>query len=119
MRFLKYLFLAALAIVLTTLALANRDAVTITLLPDELATLFNFNVAASVPLFLIILASMIAGIFVGFVWEWFREMKHRSNASAQRRDKERLEREVTRLKAKQPLSETDDVLALLETGAAR
>jgi uncharacterized integral membrane protein len=119
MRYLKFAFLAVLAIVLATLALANRSSVPIRLLPDELSTLFGFNFEAQLPLFVIILASMIAGIFVGFVWEWFREMKHRSDATTQRRHKEKLEREVNRLKAKEPKSETDEVLALLEPDAAR
>jgi len=119
MRYLKYAFLGALAIVLSTLALANRTEVPIRLLPDELEALFGFNLSANLPLFIIILAGVIAGILVGFVWEWFREMKHRSEATSQRRDKERLEREVKRLKSKEPKSETDEVLALLEPDAAR
>jgi uncharacterized integral membrane protein len=119
MRYVKYAFLVVLALVLTTLALANRGDVEIRLLPDELATLFGFNMAASLPLFLIILASLIAGILVGFVWEWFREHKHRAEATAQKREKDKLEREVRRLKEKEPKTETDEVLALLETGPAR
>jgi len=119
MRYLKYAFLAALAIVLTTLALANENIVSIRLLPDELAALFGFNLEAQLPLFLIILASLIAGIFVGFVWEWFREMRHRSNASSYRREKEKLEREVEKLKKHEPRTEADEVLALLEPNAAR
>jgi uncharacterized integral membrane protein len=119
MRYLKYAFLVLLALVLTTLALANRAPVEIRLLPDELAALFGFNFSASLPLFLIILASLIAGILVGFVWEWFREHKHRAEATTQKREKDKLEREVKRLKEKEPQSETDEVLALLETGPVR
>jgi len=119
MRYLKYAFLAILALVLTTLALANRASVEIRLLPDELAQLFGFNLQASLPLFLIILAGLIAGILIGFVWEWFREHKHRAEASNQRRNREKLEREVKRLKDKEPKSETDEVLALLEPDTAR
>lgn len=119
MRYVKYAFLVVLAAVLTTLALANRAPVEIRLLPEDLATLFGFNAVAALPLFLIILASLIAGIFVGFVWEWFREHKHRAEATAQRREKDKLEREVRRLKEKEPKTETDEVLALLETGTAR
>lgn len=119
MRYLKYAFLAILALVLTTLALANRAPVEIRLLPDELAGLFGFNLQASLPLFLIILGGLVAGILVGFVWEWFREHKHRTEASAQRREREKLEREVRRMKEKEPKSETDEVLALLETGTVR
>lgn len=119
MRYIKYLFLAAVALVLTTLALANRDPVSIRLLPDELASLFGFNIAGDLPLFLIILGGLVAGIFVGFVWEWFREMKIRSQASTHRRDKEKLEREVKRLSASKPKSETEEVLALLDADPAR
>jgi uncharacterized integral membrane protein len=119
MRYLKSAFLALLAILLATLALANRAPVEIRLLPDELATLFGFNASAALPLFLIILAGLIAGILVGFVWEWFREHKHRAEATAQRREKARLEREVERLREKEPRTEKDEVLALLEAGPAR
>lgn len=117
MRYLRYVFLALLAICLLVLALANRDAVTLTLLPDEIATFAGFNHAVSLPLFLVIFAGIVAGVVIGFVWEWFREHKHRAEAAAQRRERQRLEREVNRLK---PDSEKqgDDVLALLESPRA-
>jgi lipopolysaccharide assembly protein A len=71
----------------------------------------------SLPLFLVIFAGIIAGVVIGFVWEWFREHKHRAEAVTHRREREKLEREVSRLK---PATErqTDDVLALLESGGS-
>jgi lipopolysaccharide assembly protein A len=115
MRFLRILFLAVLAICLLTVALANRDLVTVNVLPDEMAAFAGVDPSISLPLFLVIFAGIVAGVVIGFVWEWFREHKHRAEAATQRREREKLEREVSRLK---PASErqTDDVLALLETG---
>ena len=116
MRYLRFLFLALLAIVLLVMALANRNVVTLTLLPEEIAEFAGFNAAVSLPLFLVIFGGIVAGVVIGFVWEWFREHKHRAEAQTQRRERQRLEREVDRLK---PASErhSDDVLALLETGS--
>jgi uncharacterized integral membrane protein len=115
MRYLRYLFLVLLAISLLVVALANRDPVTVNLLPDEIAAFAGFDPSISLPLFLVIFAGIVAGVVIGFVWEWFREHKHRAEAATQRREREKLEREVSRLK---PASErqTDDVLALLEGG---
>jgi lipopolysaccharide assembly protein A len=119
MRYLRYGFLALLAICLLIVALANREPVTLTLLPEELATFAGFDFSISLPMFLVIFGGIVAGVMIGFVWEWFREHKHRAEAATQRRERERLEREVHRLK---PASEReqDDVLALLEgRGSAR
>lgn len=115
MRFLRYLFLAVLAICLLIVALANSGPVTVNLLPGELAAFAGMNPSLSLPLFIVIFGGIVAGVVIGFVWEWLREHKHRAEAVAQRREREKLEREVNRLK---PAAERqqDDVLALLETG---
>ncbi|MFV2002386.1 MAG: lipopolysaccharide assembly protein LapA domain-containing protein [Paracoccaceae bacterium] len=112
-RYLRYLFLAALAIVLVSIALANRDPVTLRLMTDDLAALAGVPNAATLPLFLVIFAGIIGGILIGFVWEWLREHKHRAEAASQRRERERLQREVDRLQKKSG-EVKDDVLALLE-----
>lgn len=117
-RYLKYAFLTILAICLVTLALANRGDVTLTLLPPELATLFGFNAVVTLPLFIVILGGLIAGILVGFVWEWFREYKYRSEASTEKRERQKLTREVRRLKKADPAQQDDDVLAILEGGGS-
>jgi len=119
MRYLRYAFLIVLAICLLIVALANRDPVTLHVLPSELADFAGWAPSVSVPLFIVIFGGIVAGVMIGFIWEWFREHKHRAEAATQRRERERLEREVDRLK---PHAETqdDDVLALLESpGAAR
>ncbi len=114
MRYLRYAFLAVVAIVLITVALANREPVTLRLLTDDLAAVTGIRNQVTLPLFLVIFGGVIAGLVIGFVWEWLREHKHRAQAAAQRREKERLERELGRLKQKEGGQE-DDVLALLET----
>jgi len=112
-RYIRYLFLLIIGIGLLTVALANRDAVTLTALPAELATLAGGNYTISLPLFIIIFASIVVGVLIGFVWEWLREYKHRAEASSQRRAREQLEREVTELKGP-PAKGGEDVLALLD-----
>ncbi len=113
MRYIRYGFLAALAVVLVTVAVANRAPVELRLLSDGLAELIGVNATVTLPLFLVIFGGIVAGLLIGFVWEWFREHRVRAEARANRREKERLEREVSRLR-KQDAAGSDDVLALLE-----
>lgn len=113
MRFIRYLILAAIAIVLVTVAMANRDAVTLNLVPEEVSLILGIGGSVTLPLYVVILASVIVGVLLGFVWEWIRESKLRSEAAQDRRDKERLSREVTRMKTRNPAA-SDDVLAILE-----
>ena len=113
MRFIKYLFLAVVALVLVLLALANREPVTLTVLPDNLAEWVNWNFIVTLPLFLVILGGMVAGLLIGFVWEWFREHRQRAEAKAQRKERDRLAREVAQLRGQKRESQ-DDVLALVE-----
>lgn len=113
MRMLRLLFLAVLGISLVAVASANRDPITLRVLPEELDSFLGFGWSVQLPLFVAIFAGIIAGLGIGFVWEWFREAKHRAAASQHKREAGRLEREVSRLKAEQPGVE-DEVLALLE-----
>ena len=115
-RYLRYVFLAALAILLLTVAIANREPVTLNALPADMAAFANFNYAVSLPLYLVIFASIVAGLMIGFVWEWFREHKHRATANTRAREITRLERELEALRRSNP-EPKDEVLALLERPA--
>ncbi|KNG95206.1 LapA family protein [Pseudaestuariivita atlantica] len=119
MRYIKYLFLAALAVILISVALANRGTVTLNTLPEGLREMPGMGVASysiELPLYLVIFIGIAAGLLIGFVWEYLREIKHRSMASRKAREARELEREVKRLKA-QKNEGKDEVLALLdETG---
>jgi uncharacterized membrane protein len=67
----------------------------------------------ALPLYVVIFASVIAGVLIGFVWEWFREHKHRSLAATKTREVSKLERELAVMRDTKP-SPQDDVLALLD-----
>ncbi|WP_172293013.1 lipopolysaccharide assembly LapA domain-containing protein [Pseudoruegeria sp. HB172150] len=116
MRYIRYAILAVIAVCLITVALANRELVTLHLLPADLAELIGFSADVTLPLFLVILGGVIAGVLLGFIWEWMREHKHRAEATRQRREKEKLAREVSKIKTSNPGAD-DDVLALLENGS--
>ena len=117
-RYLRYVVLAVLAIVLLTVAMANRATVTLRGLPDDLAALLGFGGQIELPLFLVIFGGIIAGLLIGFLWEWLREHKHRVTASTKARDVSRLERELAVLRDGSGTPK-DDILALLDRPKAR
>jgi len=113
-RYLKYLFLAAVALVLILMAFANRELVLVEVLPADLSPwLGGLQYSIELPLFIVILAAVMIGVLVGFVWEWLREHRHRSEAKTQKRTAQQLEREVATLKG--PTQDGgDDILALVD-----
>ena len=113
MRFLRYLVLGLIVVGLVIIALANRTNVLLNLIPEGLVRLLGFNVKIHMPLFIVIFLGVGAGLLIGFVWEWFREMKHRNAAKSEHRQVVRLEREVTKLKTG-TANNQDDVLAFLD-----
>ena len=113
MKYIKYLFLAVIALAVILISLANVDPVTLTVLPEGLAAWVGWNYAVSLPLFLVILGGVVAGLLIGFVWEWFREHRQRAEAKAQRRERDQLAREVQSLRGEANKGR-DEVLALLE-----
>ena len=112
-RILKYLILFLLAVALVVVAMANRQEVTLTLLPPELAELSGMAVAVQLPLFLVILGGVATGLLLGFIWEWLREAKHRQEVARRQEQVRALKREVVKLRGKNHPG-NDDVLALLE-----
>ncbi len=113
MKYIKYLFMAAIALALVLIALANREPVTLTVLPHGLAEWVNWNFIITLPLFLVILGSIVSGLLIGFVWEWFREHHLRAEAKAQRKERDQLAREVDSLKGRRNEGK-DEILALVE-----
>jgi lipopolysaccharide assembly protein A len=114
LRYLRYLLLALLGVSLLTVAIANRDLVMVHALPADLAALTGFSWTMELPLFLVIFGGIVAGLLIGFVWEWVREAKHRSTASVKAREVSRLERELAVMKDAAALPPKDEVLALLD-----
>ncbi|MDG1472120.1 MAG: LapA family protein [Ascidiaceihabitans sp.] len=113
MLYIRYVCIAVFAIALIAVALANRSIVTLKVLPDEVAGMFAVNPSINLPLFVVIFGGLVAGLLVGFVWEWFREHGVRSEANKAGRNVRKLERELARLKGTDA-SGGDDVLAILD-----
>jgi putative membrane protein len=111
-RKFRYLILGLVALVLISLATANRAPVALRAFPDDLAVLFGMNYEIQVPLFLVVFAGIALGLTLGFAWEWAREHKHRAAAASGTRQVKRLERELAVMKDSSS-SADDDVLALL------
>ncbi|MBV2360080.1 LapA family protein [Thalassococcus sp. CAU 1522] len=116
MRYIRYAFLLALAIVLVTVALANRGMATLNTLPQGLAAVPGMDLLAfsvQLPLFVVIFAGIVAGLLIGFVWEWLREHKHRAEVARKQAEVKQLERELKRTQAERD-KDKDEVLALLD-----
>jgi uncharacterized integral membrane protein len=114
MRYIRIAFLACLGVALVSVALANRGAVTLSLLPDQLAGLVGIDQRIELPLFVVIFASIVAGLLIGFVWEWLREYKHRKQVVRKEGEVRQLKREVSRLKGSASGGQKDEVLAILD-----
>ncbi len=115
LRYIRYLFLAVLGLCLVTVALANRGMVALRLLPEELGHFAGLTWEIRLPLFLVVFGGIVAGLMIGFVWEWLREARIRAEGGRAKREARKLEREVKNLKRSSGAEqERDEVLTLLE-----
>lgn len=114
MRYLRYLVLALIAVALLTVALANRDAVTVQALPEGVAAVVGMNWSVDLPLFAVIFGGIVGGVLIGFVWEWLREHKHRAAAARRAREVETLRAQVERQRSTAPTTPADEVVALVD-----
>ena len=113
MRYIRYACIAVFALALVLIALANRGMVTVRVLPDELSGLAALNPTYDVPLFAVMFGGVLAGLILGFIWEWIREAKERAAAARQAREMQALRAEVRRLKGEKHQGK-DEVLAILD-----
>jgi lipopolysaccharide assembly protein A len=109
MRTIKLILLALILIAIVLLALANREIVTVQLLPEPLDQVVAASV--DVPLFVVGLVSILVGMVLGYILEWLREYKYRRRAAQKSREAEQLSRELDRVKKSG--KPEDDVLALI------
>ncbi|MDB5660204.1 MAG: hypothetical protein JWS10_2819 [Cypionkella sp.] len=112
-RFLRYLILAAVGLALLIVALANRTPVLLKAMPDDLAAFLGVTWQLELPVFMLLFFGIVAGVLVGFLWEWAREHKHRATASTKSRQVTRLERELATMRDATSVPQ-DDVIALLD-----
>ena len=88
----------------------------IRILPSELEGFFGGGMIFSIPIFVLFLCGVVFGLFVGFVWEWIREMKHRSAASRKSKELAKVENELSQLKRESGQNE-DEIMLLLNNKA--
>jgi hypothetical protein len=72
MRYIRYASIAIFGLALVLIALANRNMVTLRVLPDELAGFAALNPTYDLPLFVVIFGGIAFGLIVGFIWEWIK-----------------------------------------------
>ena len=113
MRYIRYASIAIFGLALVLIALANRGMVTLRVLPDELSGFAALNPTYQMPLFVVIFGGILAGLILGFIWEWIREAGERAAAARQARELASLRAEVARLKTAEN-RDRDEVLALLD-----
>lgn len=110
MRTIKLILLALIMIAIVVLAVANREPVTLQLLPQGLSSIAQRSI--ELPLFAVGLLSILTGMALGYILEWLREHKHRRLAAEKAREAAALNREVGRLR-RETARHDDDVLALI------
>ncbi len=111
MRIVKFILLGLILLGIVVLALANRDPVTVRLLPEGLAWL-SPDAFLELPLFVVSLLSIVTGMVLGYLLEYVREHKHRRRAATKAREAAQLNREMEGLR-RETRKPKDDVLALL------
>jgi uncharacterized integral membrane protein len=115
MAYLRIGLSAVLAVLLATIALANREIVSVNLFPETIGNLIGFNFGFGLPLFILLGLAIGLGLMMGFIWEWLREHSYRAEAARLRRRVAALESDVSKLEKVAPsAAQKDDVLAVLE-----
>lgn len=113
MRYIRHASIGIFGIAIVIIALANREMVTLQMLPPELSSVSATNPSLQLPLFAVILGGILIGLLIGFVWEFMIEKRKASDLKRQAAEVQRLRGEIARLKVNaQP--NKDDVLALLD-----
>lgn len=120
MRYIRYAIYAVVAIVLIVVSLANRDVVTLSTLPEGLAAIPGMGwlaVSVQLPLFIVVLGSMLMGFVIGELFEWLREHKYRAEAREKKGEVRKLERELKKTQGERD-KDKDEVLAILDQSRA-
>ncbi len=94
-RFLKWLVLLPVAIVVVLLAVANRESVNLSLDPFSPEPVFLYHF----PLYGVIFAAVALGVVIGGVGAWLAQGPSRRQARENRREADRFAREAANLRA--------------------
>ena len=113
LRFIKLVALALIMIAIVLMSLANSGPVTLHLLPEG-PIRDILPVSTVVPLYVVILGSVLVGLMIGYILEWLREAKHRREARLRQREAKTLAAEVDKLKQRH-MTEEEQVLEILDS----
>jgi uncharacterized membrane protein YciS (DUF1049 family) len=92
----KAIILVPLALVAVAFAIGNRANVSVFFDPfSDAATGF----AVEAPLFIVVFATLILGVFIGGIATWIGQGRHRRAEGMHRRDVERLRTDLDRMRA--------------------
>ncbi|MEM0945594.1 MAG: LapA family protein [Pseudomonadota bacterium] len=109
MRLIKTVFLVLIALAIVILGVGNMEPVELHLLPEKVVG--PAFMVRDVPLFAVILVSVMVGLIAGRLLEWLREGRVRKISSDRGREVVRLREEVAKLKAQ--VADPDDDLPKL------
>lgn len=113
MKNIRYAFWAVVGLLLVLVGLANRDFATVRAMPPAFADMLGISPDVSLPMFIIIFVSVGVGLLIGFLWEWLREHRLRTDGRKQAREVNKLKREMDALKSEH-VGPEDEVIALLD-----
>jgi len=114
MRAIRFAFFVILAVVLVLVAAANRDMITVSLLPAAVAPFAGGQWSLTMPAFVALFLAMVFGVLVGLIWEWLRESHLRAESSRRAQHLADLQREMGHLRQTQAAAPRDEVLAILD-----
>jgi uncharacterized integral membrane protein len=100
-RFLKFIVIAPIAILLLVFAFANRQVVTVSFDPFEAGDVPAFVLQG--PLFIVLILTAALGVIAGGVATWFAQGKHRRAARASRAEAEKLRADLEQARAALPV----------------
>jgi uncharacterized integral membrane protein len=95
-RIVNWLFLVPIALIAVVLAVANRAPVTLSLDPFSRGT---SALAFSVPLFAVVILSMIVGVAIGGFAVWWKQGRYRKRCRAAESELAATRSEADRLRA--------------------
>ena len=77
LRYLRYLLIAVLLLVLLTMAIANRTVVPVRFLPEDVGALFGVTWQMELPLFLVSLGGVVMGVLIWVLAKFLRQLLRR------------------------------------------
>ena len=95
-KFLKFIILVPVALLILAFALANRQSATVSF--DPFASVNDPVASMTLPLFLVLFLTLLVGVIVGGVATWFTQGVNRQRARASREEAERWRDEARRAK---------------------